>query len=516
MFGRTRVSQRPLAVVGVLVVAAAVGGALGTAGADATAPGEPMSFYGEAADADGTPAPAGTVIVAAVDGEEVDRVTVDETGVYAGDSPTDEKLRTHTEAGDTVTFHVGSVDGPQAGETHDIDESGVFELDLTFPAGTFEAEADAPPPGGGGGGGGGSADDSDSADESGSRITVELSLAAESSTAEGGSQGVRSGSVSVAAGANSTIELDLAATDPESADGSGSGGGTDGSASEQGAAIDRIEIDVTEDVEVNLTVRQSTEPPGGDARALVVDDGTQAVSYVQIETDLEDAQMGQARFDFRLSREALQASGTAPADVAMYHYDETGGEWEELPTAVIEETEESVRFRAETDGFSEFAIGFKRARLGIADASIAERDLVPGGSLQVELAVTNSGGASGTFTTELHVDDELVERADVEVAPGSTRTVVLEHEVSEAGTYAVRVNDRSLGEVLVEPGTGDGEDQPSADEGTSEAAGGAGSSTAEPDSPGGILPGGRFVAAIALLVVGGAIGAAAVLLLRHR
>ncbi|WP_144905533.1 hypothetical protein [Halobellus captivus] len=151
--------------LGLIAVLTATGGILGVAGVVAGAPGEPISFYGEATDADGDSAGVGTVIVAVVDGGVVDSITVTESGIYANDSPTAEKLRTHTNAGGTVTFHVGSADGPQADETHNIGESGVFELDLTFPAGTFAAESDdsessdggGDSPGGPGGGEGGAA-----------------------------------------------------------------------------------------------------------------------------------------------------------------------------------------------------------------------------------------------------------------------------------------------------------------------------------------------------------------------
>lgn len=105
-------------------------------------PGDPIAFYGGASDEGGLEAPVGTEIVAVVDGTEADRVTVDETGVYAVDDPTGEKLRTDTGAGEQVTFHVEDADGPQATQVHEIAEEGVFELHLTFPAGTFEDDQD--------------------------------------------------------------------------------------------------------------------------------------------------------------------------------------------------------------------------------------------------------------------------------------------------------------------------------------------------------------------------------------
>ena len=158
-------SRRATAVLALIVAASALAGPL--AAAQAEPPGEPIAFHGAAVDGSGDVAPVGTVIVAAVDGDEVDRVTVTAAGVYAGDGPTDGKLRTTTAAGATVTFHVDGVDGPTAAQTHDIDGPGVFELDLVFPAGTFRAEGNSPAGGGGSGsgsgggsGGGGSAGDS--------------------------------------------------------------------------------------------------------------------------------------------------------------------------------------------------------------------------------------------------------------------------------------------------------------------------------------------------------------------
>ena len=141
--GPTRAALVALPIAMALVALAAFGA--GIAAAD-DVPGEPIAFHGEATDDDETLAPAGTAIVAAVDGTEVDRITVASAGIYAGDGPTDDKLRTHTEAGETVTFHVGDADGPQAEQVHTIagddglGEPGVFEIDLRFPAGIFEGD----------------------------------------------------------------------------------------------------------------------------------------------------------------------------------------------------------------------------------------------------------------------------------------------------------------------------------------------------------------------------------------
>ena len=453
--------RQPVVVLCVLVVAVAVGAALGTAGAVAITPGEPISFYGGATDTDGVPAPEGTVIVGAVDGTEIDRITVDEVGVYASDGPTDEKLRTQTQVGDTVTFHVGDADGPQATETHDIDEPGAFELELTFPAGTFAAEDSAPPGGGGGGGGGGGSTDGGSAEESSGedRITVELPLSGENVGQGTGEGGVVSGSIAVDAGANSTVQIDLVSGD-ESA---GSGSASDQTAADLAAAVESISIDVAADVALSLEVSQSDDPTDENALEFEPDDGTLPVGYLQVETNLTDDRISNARIDFRLSRAALDAAEGAPEDVAMYHFDEESGEWEELPTVVLGGNGEFVRFRAETGGFSQFAVGVKRPQFEVVETAVDGEAVSTGSPVEVEVTVANTGGAEATFTATLLVEDEAVDRSELSLAPNATGTTDLEHVFDEPGTYQLRVNDVAIGEIGVEaPAVDSPEDESSA------------------------------------------------------
>ena len=478
---------RPLAVL-VVVVLMAVVLAVAAPPAVADDPGEPVAFYGEAADADGTLAPEGTFVVAAVDGEAVDQIIVGEDGVYAGDGPTDAKLRTHTGAGETVTFHVGSVDGPQAAETHAIDDEGVFELDLTFPAGTFEAEPGGGSGGGGGGGGASSGDDEDESDAGGERITVEASFE-ENDDGGDGENPVQSASVSVNATADSTVDIDL------TGGGSGTTNGSDGDGSGQigpGANVEGIEIDVTEDVAADLEIHQSGGPPSEGAQELELDDGTEPAGYLQIDHNLEDSQIKQARIDFRMTAEQLEAADAAPEDVVLYHYDEEADEWEELPTEVVEETDGVVRFRAVTDSFSEFAVGVKRAQFEIVNIAADAQTLAIGDRLQVEVAVSNTGGAKGSVELELRIDGEAVDRTSLTVAPDETRTSSFEYEFAEPGTYDVDVNDVSVDDIRVEPAA----DDPGAGDGTEDDA------TSGESGPSGWLPGlSTNEAIVAFLVV---------------
>lgn len=115
---------------------AGVAGAVGVAGATSDAPGEPASFYGTAIDGNETDIPGGTTIVAVVDGEVVDEITVEPTGKYGGPGTFDDKLRIDSDVGDEVTFRFADAQGP-IGTSVEL-KPGVYELPLEFPADAVE------------------------------------------------------------------------------------------------------------------------------------------------------------------------------------------------------------------------------------------------------------------------------------------------------------------------------------------------------------------------------------------
>lgn len=106
------------------------------------APGEPASFWGEAVDEDGNSAPTNTTLVAVVDGEVEDEITVETVGQYGEEDAFGDKLSLNSDAGDTVSFYINDPNGEAALDNpHDLNP-GTYELDLEFPAGTFPADSD--------------------------------------------------------------------------------------------------------------------------------------------------------------------------------------------------------------------------------------------------------------------------------------------------------------------------------------------------------------------------------------
>gem|GEM_PF-3663937 len=76
----------------------------------------------------------------------------------------------------------------------------------------------------------------------------------------------------------------------------------------------------------------------------------EAVEVLNLSTSAEASVVGNASFQVRVSSAAV--SGTA--NVTVYRYHEA--EWNRLETTVVRETETEVVLRAETPGFSYFAV----------------------------------------------------------------------------------------------------------------------------------------------------------------
>lgn len=311
-----------LCLVATLVTTGTILGGLGIVSA---APGEPISFYGEATDADGDSASVGTIIIAAVDGNEVDRVTVSEAGVFASDSPTAEKLRTHTEAGDTVTFHVGSTDGPQADQTHDIGDSGAFELHLTFPPGTFTGDSD----------------DSLPSDDGGS----EVSTSEAPTSSDGGGSGVpTSEAPPTDGGTQQVVTEDLVDSDPAEA-------GVQVAVSEGPVTELSFEEEGLDGMgEVSVTTYE-TAPTG------VTDEfGPDSVVVAVGITVPPVAEDSPARIRFRLPAEEIGDRSLNSLRVVRV----IDGQNQVLPTEVSEASDGSYVVEADSPGFSTFAVVFDR------------------------------------------------------------------------------------------------------------------------------------------------------------
>lgn len=97
----------------------------------------------------------------------------------------------------------------------------------------------------------------------------------------------------------------------------------------------------------------------------------------------------------------------------------------------------------------------------VRDVSISETSIVEGDNVTVTAMLENTGDAGGERTVSLLVNDEQVRSKTVALSPGESTTVVLEHAVTETGSYTLSVADETFN-VTVDSASDD------ADEGETE------------------------------------------------
>jgi len=347
-------------------------------------PGNPAQFYGEIEDGDGTPAPAGTTLVAVVDGTVEDEITIDTAGEYGDEDAFGDKLTINTAAGEEVSFYLDNSDGPEAseGSPRELNDGGVIEHNLVFAAGEFEEaedddddennENDDDNGDDGGNGGGGAApapideddedtddDTEDTADSEGevtvedvtetvsqSEPTTQIEAEIEAPEEEGAGASVDTSedteSVKGIVFEDDNVEGSVSVeeyTDREVTD------------TTADSISQSVEQDVSDDLGGEETDSESSENTDsdatGDATAAGTTTSVSVSSVAQISVDNPDTAA-----TVTMSADADEI--TDPESTSIYH--ETDDGWEELPTEVEDQTDEEITFSGETDGFSLFAV----------------------------------------------------------------------------------------------------------------------------------------------------------------
>ncbi|MFB6281539.1 MAG: beta strand repeat-containing protein [Haloferacaceae archaeon] len=217
-------------------------------------------------------------------------------------------------------------------------------------------------------------------------------------------------------------------------------------------AVDGVTVTADRARSVSLSITQSTDPTPG-APGFTNPRGTEARGHVSIQHDVPNAQVRRASVTFRVRKDLL-GPGERPGDVALYRH--AGGGWNELPTRRTGETATHYVFRAESPGLSDFTVGVKQARFEITNALVSVTELTTGEGTQVQVRVTNTGGADGTFRVDLLLNGEAVAERTLTVAANGTRRTVFDRSFDEPGDYRVAVNNVSVGTIEVRPANGSG------------------------------------------------------------
>jgi PGF-pre-PGF domain-containing protein len=92
----------------------------------------------------------------------------------------------------------------------------------------------------------------------------------------------------------------------------------------------------------------------------------------------------------------------------------------------------------------------------VTTADLNQTTITEGESVEISATIENTGDQDGTFTTELTIDEVVVDSQDVAVAAGTTETVTFVRTFDQAGDYAIAVSGTSAGTLTVEDNSSGG------------------------------------------------------------
>ena len=279
---------------------------------------------------------------------------------------------------------------------------------------------------------------------------------------------------------------------------------TDTSSDDGAVTVDSVNIEFAEETgeaNVQVSTTSANNPPEG---APEPDPGQTGDAIGYVETTVEgadDNSIGRSTFNFRVSDQRLEQTGTSPENVVLYRV--VDGEPTPLPT----EHRGGNSFVAETDGFSVFVIGTTGVDISVASGELDATTVDPGEAFTASVTLRNDGGSAGDVELTLAADGDTLATQTVTVAPEEQTQVDLTGSIDQAGTYDITVNGNSIGTLEVveegEAGTPEGTATPGPGEEPGEESGEgtpAAEGTPTPETDGVFGPGfGIIVALLALL-----------------
>jgi len=265
-------------------------------------------------------------------------------------------------------------------------------------------------------------------------------------------------------------------------------------------------LDLTAGTLTNLTATVTVRERGGSS--LAGPPRTRPAATVRIQHDAAAERVTGLELRFAVERDYLRAHDVAPENLTLYR--RSGGNWTALPTGVVSETGDTVRYRAESPGLSLYSLAAGGPTAPPLDRNLADRFDDSGGvtptegpgegwslsvdrrdengtagstdestgeaqifvsnvtvnrtrvavneSVLVTAVLSNAGNASGTYVTGLSdiqgLNRTVVAKRAAEVPADGEATVEFRTDFAEPGNHTVSVNGTQAGPVVVSSGGG--------------------------------------------------------------
>lgn len=134
--------------------------------------------------------------------------------------------------------------------------------------------------------------------------------------------------------------------------------------------------------------------------------------------------------------------GVAEENLVLAYYDEEAEEWVELDSEV--DTKNNT-IEASVSHFTTFAIfgAAKPAAFTVSALAISPTEVAPDEKVEISVSVANTGGAEGSHTVILKINDVKEAEKSVTVAAGKSQDVSFTVSRKDAGSYSVTIDGLS-------------------------------------------------------------------------
>ena len=202
------------------------------------------------------------------------------------------------------------------------------------------------------------------------------------------------------------------------------------------------------DLEVNITSSEQDleTTPETDAG---FENGTEQVGNISAETNLDNENIEEVQITTRVNESRLEEINSSAEDVVLERYNETQERWVEQDTDFIRREGGDAILQARGDGFSEWTAAAKTPVLNISDTNIDVQTATTQDDVTIQVLVTNTGGADGSYEAVLFQNEDEIDRQERTVPNGGTVGINFERSFDDPGDYQLEVNEVFVGEVAI-------------------------------------------------------------------
>jgi len=130
-------------------------------------------------------------------------------------------------------------------------------------------------------------------------------------------------------------------------------------------------------------------------------------------------------------------------------YQRNGDTWETLTTSVATEGGNRTVYEATATRGTTYAVGRIDTSISIENTSVRTSATQTGQLVTLDARLANSAPVAGSYTGSLRVNGGAVNQTTVTVPANGETTIRLSHEVTEAGTYNIRLDSSQNTQVII-------------------------------------------------------------------